>query len=258
MPRSASGSATTHAPAPSAVAIARRLIAYGARARGHLLDDYDGHEDPERHRERAGDRLRHREPCERRRQRARRGDDRACDRETEDESPPTLAVGHPSDDQREHDAATHDRERHALGAVARSELVGGERDRLGEQGVEVADDQRDRAEHPERCRAARVEPFRRRPPRHAVGVMAAQRAPRERREEESEVRHRERVLDRLDGAAPPSVSTTRRYAVNGPPSAANEPSSWRTSCDDVVARLEQARGRLGEAVDDAGHRLRCS
>ena len=120
------------------------------------------------------------------------------------------------------------------------EFVGGERDRLGEEGVEVADDQRDCAEHPERRRAARVEPFRRRPPRHAVGVMAAQRAPREWREQEAEVRHRERVLDRLDGEptlrVDDAVVCRERATVRG------ERAVLLTHLvDDVVARLEQAR-----------------
>ena len=58
--------------------------------------------------------------------------------------------------------------------------------------------------------------------------------------------------------SPPSVST--HAAVRGErATVSGERSVVLTHLvHDVVARLEQARGWLGEAVDDAGHRLRCS
>ncbi len=79
----------------------------------------------------------------------------------------------------------------------------------------------------------------------------------ERSEEEAEVRHRERVLDRLDRepilGVDGAVVRGERASISG------ERTVLLTHLvNDVVARLEQARGWLGEAVDDAGHQLRCS
>ena len=87
--------------------------------------------------------------------------------------------------------------------------------------------------------------------------MAAQRTPREWREEESEVRHCERVLDRLD--CEPTLGVDDAVVCRERATVSGERAVLLTHLvNDVVARLEQARGWLGEAVDDAGHRLRCS
>jgi hypothetical protein len=87
--------------------------------------------------------------------------------------------------------------------------------------------------------------------------VASESAACERGEEKAEVGNGERVLDGLDGQP---VLVVDNPAVRG------ERATVRTEravgrahlVHDVVARLEHVRGWLGEAVDDAGHRLRCS
>ena len=237
MPRSASGSATTHAPAPSAAAIARRRhyvaepvgissttttatnIPSAIRVAGHRRDTVshasEGASAPV-------------------------ADDWACDRETEDESPPTLAVGHPSDDQRVLRRYARSRAGTRLGrgrSIPR--FVGGERDRLGEEGVEVADDQRHRgAEHPEcgRARGSR----RSGGAHHGMPSVSWLRSVRRVvAREEPEVRHRSEY----------SIVST----VSHPPCGRRGGSPWQRATvrgeravllthlvDDVSRRLEQA------------------
>ncbi len=137
----------------------------GARALGHLLRGDDADEQQQGDADRAAERLRHRQPRQRRCERAEAAQHRRRHGRDDEHPAATLPIGQEHEADGEHDAASHDRARDALGRVRRAELVGGERDGLGEQGVHVAVDDRRRGEQAQHRGGAAVEAVGRRPPR---------------------------------------------------------------------------------------------
>ena len=168
-PRSASGRAMRHSPAPNAPGGADERDREGTRPRGHLLGGDDHHEQPAGRRQPSHDGLRDAERDQVGREAAERGDHAAEPRTGEQHPTAALAVGQRGQRERTEDADADRRQRGPLLGLGGVELVGRERDRLAQERADVAEDDGERAERPERGGGVAVGRLRGRPPRSRAG-----------------------------------------------------------------------------------------
>jgi hypothetical protein len=232
----------------------------GAATPRHFLGGDHGNQYIEGESERATECLRSGEDSERRRQRTEGGHERCRGSGEHDHPPSPHAVGEKDDGQGEDDAGAHDRAGHSFRRVVHDELVGRKADRLGEQRVDVADDQRRRGQQTEHVGLAGTEAIRRRPPRLrlASGRMA-QGPPHRQREQEREPRDGEGVVDRLRRrAVGVDDEVTFVRSERAVPKPEHAVARGQLAHEVLARRREQADGRIPalEALHDATHRRR--
>ncbi len=187
-------------PGPERLGHGDDRVGPGPAAGGHLLGRHDPDEEDHRAGARPGQGLGAAEGDDAGAERAGRGGDDAEDRHRRDEPPAPDPVGPGRDRDDEQDAGPHGGEEAGLLAGAQTELVGGERRRLGEDGAEVAPDHRDRQQEAEHPPGPLVEALRWGPPR-TTRVLPAERPAVQGHEDETPERRRRPEVDGLEQPA---------------------------------------------------------
>ena len=168
-PRSASGRAMRHSPAPNAPAAPMSVIAKARDPEGISSAATTTTSNAAGRRQPAHDGLRDAERDQVGREAAERRDHAAEPRTGEQDSTAALAVGQRGERERTEDADADRRQRGPLLGLGGVELVGRERDRLAQERADVAEDDGERAERPERGGGVAVGRLRGRPPRSRAG-----------------------------------------------------------------------------------------